>query len=233
MDQAKTLQDLVHGLAAHGDRPAVIAVGADGKTRELSYRQLSADAYALARGLARRGVGAGTPVAILSPNRMEWVIARLAIIAVGALAVPMDDLVGDKEMERVLSDSGARHIFTTGAYGERLRALLFGGGLTIWRLDEDEGAESWRGLLGADGGTLAMADADAPVALFYTSGTTGPPKGVPLSHANLLANLKTLAAGGFIHGGDRVLCPLPFHHSYPFLIGMLMPLAYGRRSWRR
>ena len=68
---------------------------------------------------------------------------------------------------------------------------------------------------------------DEIAALFYTSGTTGPPKGVPLSHGNIAFNLDALLALNLVGPGDRVLLPLPLHHSYPFIVGTLTPLVAG------
>src|SRR5439155_11143759 len=63
--------------------------------------------------------------------------------------------------------------------------------------------------------------------LFYTSGTTGPPKGVPLTHRNLAFQLNAISAADLVTKNDRVLLPLPLHHVYPFTIGVLTPLTLG------
>jgi long-chain acyl-CoA synthetase len=63
--------------------------------------------------------------------------------------------------------------------------------------------------------------------LFYTSGTTGAAKGVPLSHSNLVFQLDTLLGAGLVTGEDRVLLPLSLYHVYPFVMGTLTPLAAG------
>src|SRR5207237_490319 len=69
---------------------------------------------------------------------------------------------------------------------------------------------------------LPASRADDPAVLFYTSGTTGPPKGVPLTHGNIASQLDTVAEMQVMTGADRVLLPLPLHHVYPFVIGMLV-----------
>ncbi len=76
-------------------------------------------------------------------------------------------------------------------------------------------------------GLPAVSDADAEAVLFFTSGTSGPPKGVPLTHRNLLANVAALLAEGIVTEQDRVLLPLPLHHVYPFALGLLAPVTCG------
>src|SRR3546814_4172000 len=78
----------------------------------------------------------------------------------------------------------------------------------------------------APGDLPALGTEDFAV-LFYTSGTTGRPKGVPLTHRNLMSNLQGLLAENMAGPTDRVLVPLPLFHVYPFMVGMLTPLAAG------
>ncbi|MCX7353328.1 MAG: AMP-binding protein [Alphaproteobacteria bacterium] len=226
-----TLQDFARGLARWGDRPAVVSVAADGAVSRWPHAELSRLTLSVAAGLAHDGVRAGEAVAILSPNRAEWILARLALLELGALAVPLDDMLGDDEIARGLARAGARRVFTTRAYVERLRSLPDGSGLVLHLLDdadtEGPGVSGWRWLLQDPRLPARTVLPDEAASLFYTSGTTGVPKGVPLSHRNLVVNLSILRAGHFLGPDDRVMLPLPLHHSYPFLIGMLLPLAYG------
>ena len=90
---------------------------------------------------------------------------------------------------------------------------------------EHRHARSWRTLLQGDQSDLPELEADQPTVLLYTSGTTGTPKGVPLTHRNLCANLQALQAAGLASSEDRVLLPLPLHHAYPLTVGLLAPLA--------
>jgi long-chain acyl-CoA synthetase len=228
VSQGRTLQMLFESLAAHGDATAVLALR-DGAVRRWSHGELDDTARRLAGGLAARGLARGEAVVLLAPNSPEWIVARLALIAVSAMAVPLDDLIGDGEIRRALADSGAKRVFATGPYIERIAALGLAEGLDIWRLDEDAGGPGtpWRELLGEPLSPLAPAEPSDVVSLFYTSGTTGSPKGVPLTHGNILGNLETIRDQGFLDGGDRVLVPLPLHHSYPFIVGMLLPLLCG------
>jgi long-chain acyl-CoA synthetase len=76
-------------------------------------------------------------------------------------------------------------------------------------------------------GTLPEISASAPAMLAYTSGTTGTPKAIVLSHANIETNVRALVATRLVGPGDRVLLPLPLVHVYPFMVGLLAPLASG------
>ena len=228
MAESQTLQSLVQGLAAHGDRPAILAVG-EGSGQRWSYAELRDVVMRLAAGLMERGVAPGEPVALLASNRPEWIVARLALIAVGALAVPLDDLITDADLARAIADSGCRRAFTTRDYVPRLEAL--DRELELFLLDDGgaaaAGTRGWQNLLASQAATLPEVAPEDVAALFYTSGTTGPPKGVPLTHRNIMINLQALREAGFLGPGDHVLLPLPLHHSYPFLAGLLLPLASG------
>jgi long-chain acyl-CoA synthetase len=93
-------------------------------------------------------------------------------------------------------------------------------------VDEDD-ERSWRRLLTDRDAELPRSEPDDPVALFYTSGTTGTTKGVPVSHTNLAFQLDTLLEAHLVSEEDRILLPLPLHHVYPFVMGMLTPLTIG------
>jgi acyl-CoA synthetase (AMP-forming)/AMP-acid ligase II/1-acyl-sn-glycerol-3-phosphate acyltransferase len=95
-------------------------------------------------------------------------------------------------------------------------------------LDGDEASERhFARLLGAPKAPGSGVERGDEAVLFYTSGTSGRPKGVPLTHANLLGNLEAILAEGLVDGDDRLLLPLPLHHVYPFALGMLAPLILG------
>ena len=224
----RTLQSLIEDLRRFGDSPAVIAFSDSGmETR--SYSGLHRDVFALAGGLLGHGLGHGVAVGVIGVNGDAQVVLRLALAAVGAVAVPLDDMGSPAEFRRALADSGARALF---ADGEILAALpdavadeLSG----VWRLDGDAAGEPdhWSTLLDEAPPELPAVASEDLAAIIYTSGTTGVAKGVPLTHGNFMFNIEALAEGGFVDTSDRAALPLPLHHAYPFMAGLMVPFACG------
>jgi long-chain acyl-CoA synthetase len=219
-----TLRDLVAALP-DDESPAILHSLPEGM-RAVTYRELSQRIGGLTRGLVARGFTGGEPVAIVAPNGPEWIIAALAVANAGAIAVLVDPQLDSESLRHVLADSRPRLVFTTRDAAERLRrhaALPFRGVM----LDATPGESGgWRELIAAEPVRLPMLKAEDPAVMFYTSGTTGPPKGVPLSHRNLLFELAQLREFDLIAPGERLLLPLPLHHVYAFVMGMLAALGY-------
>jgi len=220
--ELKTLQDLFPRLAAYGEAPALIAFQDDGR-RELSFRALVEESQAIAAGLIARGVRPGEPLALFAPNSVAWVLCRLAMVLADAVCLPVDFDADAARLKLLLEHGGARRLFVAPQLHElAVRAVAeLGRPVEVLRLDEIAA------LARAPAGDWPKADPGAVVSRFYTSGTTGQPKAVPLTHANIVTNLAILAGLGLVGAGDRVLLPLPLHHSYPFIIGLLLPLSCG------
>lgn len=224
-----TLQTLLAGLRAHGDRIALHAFTAAGEER-LSYAVLCDQAERVAAGLAGGlGLKAGDRAAIAAANRPSWVVVRFAMIAAGVTAVPLDDMSGPEDIARALDNSGATVLFTTREMLSRLAPLQARAGLRLIVLDDEDAdaVPSWRSLVAETTRPQPVSRPEDIAALIYTSGTTGVAKGVPLTHANILANVRSMASGGFAGTGDRVLLPLPLHHAFPFIVGLVLPFVLG------
>src|SRR5438105_4289114 len=112
MNKLQTLRSLIERLSEHGDRPALLALRKQ-DIEHWSYAKVAGHAQRLARGLIEAGAGKGVPVALLASNRPEWMVACLAAIHAGALAVPLDVQLADDVLVHVLKDSGSRFICTT------------------------------------------------------------------------------------------------------------------------
>lgn len=223
----KTLQELANALAAYGEHPAIIAFTRNAED-VWTFARLGRDAAQLSAGLARRGIAAGDGVALIAPNSPRWIAAFWAIVAAGAVAVPLDTQNDDAELARQIETARCRLAFTTAMNAGRVRALAPSCAVVV--MDQDDGSEpgaNWRGLLAPPAARRPRVASSDVAVIVFTSGTTGAPKAVPLTHANLLTNVGALYALRIVGPSDRALLPLPLHHVYPLTIGMLTPLALG------
>lgn len=228
MSSARTLQSIIDSFGERGEKTALLALGKKDRHR-WSFKKLGDCARWFANGLAKDGFKRGDTVALFAANRPEWIAAALGIIRAGAVAVPLDIQLGDKTLVHVLRDSGARAVITTQRRIERIEKLDLKEKPKLILLDPDSNYDerSWELFLNTDVTELPTISPDDAAVLLYTSGTTGPPKGVPLSHGNIASQLDTIIEMKVMTSDDRALLPLPLHHVYPFVIGMLAPLALG------
>ena len=224
----ETIQSLVRNLEARGAATAMVAYSGDG-SEQWTYRRLGETVRRLSGGLSAAGLGAGDKVAVIAPNSVALAVVRLALADAGIVAVPIDDHGAPGDFSHALGDSGARVLFTTPALLATLEAGARDRLDQVYLLaDSSIGkALSWTCLLASEPCAPAAVAPDDVTAIIYTSGTSGAAKGVPLSHRNFLVNVQALAGGGFLLPGDRVLVPLPLHHSYPYMAGLLVPLMCG------
>ncbi len=211
--ESETLRPLIEGLTGFGDRTALLAFTRDG-VEAWSYARLARTVGQAAAALTAGGVEHGDTVALLAPPSPEWVATCLGALQAGAVPLPLDTQFEPETLRHTLQDSETRLIATTVALSERFE--LHDRQLHLMGKPLAEGAVP-----------MAEVVPDHRAALFYTSGTTGVPKGVPLTHRNLAFQIEAIRQAGFIGPHDRVLLPLPLHHVYPFVIGMLVPLGLG------
>ena len=231
MKGPETLQDLVCELSAHGNRAALLTFHKHTfDTR--SFADLLEDVTRLGSGFLQAGLVKGQRVGIYSPNRPDWLIACMALLYAGAVPVPIDSQIAGDDLSHVLQDSDARWILTIRSLKDRLTTLGLSGGRSITLLDaEKDDPQSWQ-CVGRDPVQPSSVQPpsvqpDDEALLFYTSGVSGRPKGVPLTHRNLLTNLKALREAGVYRPDEQLLLPLPLHHVYPFMVGFLAPFAMG------
>ena len=219
------------------------------KYQALSWSEAGDSVMRLARGLAALGIEAGDRVALVSENRPEWVIADLAIMSTGAVTVPAYVTNTVEDHRHVLSNSGARvAIASTAMLARRLISaaeqlpsvrvvvamepigdLASNLDLRVWDEllafcpeDPDDIAQSVMA-------RVAALSPDDTACIIYTSGTGGPPKGVLLSHRNIIANCR--GAYHLLEGlgldNEVFLSFLPLSHAYEHSAGVMFPISIG------
>ena len=190
-------------------RPGTVAVRAGGKS--LTYAGLAERAARGAAALAAAGVEAGERVAVRMPNRLEHAVAIHAVTWRGAVLVPIHARSSFAEAAGLLEDSGARLLVAAAddpLAGSELPCAVF----PAERLAEGAGTEPPSRPARARALEPAPQPDAAPHSILYTSGTTGRPRPVPLTHGNHRASAEASAANLGVKPGDDWLCPLPLAH---------------------
>lgn len=212
------LAELLRTAAGERGAKKALAYGVTAVDRDLTYEALDAEVDRVARGLVSRGVVKGDRVAVAMPNVPHFVFAYFGILRAGAVAVPLNVMLTELEMARILQDAAPRAILGAGQPGELARAAAAADDI------ETIGADRWDelGPLGESFDDVATGDDDLAV-LAYTSGTTGKAKGAMLSHGNLLANLEQQSQipEDKVTEDDVLLLTLPLFH----IFGLNVPLG--------
>ena len=211
--------------------PAVDKAGKlAGQPRRYTYGDLQAFATRGAQVLAAHGVGIGDKVLLLSENRPEWGITYFSVLKVGAAVVPVDPNAMGEEVQNLIRSSSAKAAIVSDRVMERLgrESKLDEAGLGVPRITFET---LFEGELPApakvSGALVYKPKADDLASLIFTSGTTGKPKGVMLSHRNFSSLLSKLAGIFDVDEHDGLLSVLPLHHTFEFTAGLLMPLMRG------
>ncbi len=207
-----TITELVlRGVAGRADAPVLI----EGSTgRVLTGRELRAGIERLAGGLRARGIGPGSVVAIMAPNLPEYAVVFHGAAWAGATVTTLNPTYTADEVRQQLRDSGACLLVTI------VREIAVIGAA--------EGATPLDALMGeALSEQVPVDPATHVVALPYSSGTTGLPKGVMLTHRNLVANVSQVGDTMGVRPGDSTLAFLPYFHIYGLVVQLNLYLARG------
>ena len=216
----------------HGAR---LALRGDKSSPSYTYAQLLQAVEDLAAGLARLGVQPGDRVALMVENSPEWVLSWLGIVRARGIVVPIYYMNAPAEVENLVRQSGSRFAIATARYADKfdprpLQRVLVVHGEAPAKLGAKALplAEVSLRLTAEDRARVPVEpDGDDLATIIYTSGTTGDPKGVMLTHRNVLTNA---AGGGQVVGithADRLLVVLPLHHVFPLTAAFLAPLIAG------
>ena len=212
------------------DKPALI----DGPTgRTLTYAELATGIRKAATGLAKRGMGKGDVMGIYCPNIPEYSLIFNAVASLGGINTTVNPLYTAGELAKQLNDANARFLFTTPSFLDKVLEAAPNSGLEeIFVLGDSSQATPFIDLFssGDDPPNTVISARDDLVVLPYSSGTTGLPKGVMLTHYNLVANLcqfHAFEARPRLEEDDMVLAVLPFFHIYGMVVVMKLALSYG------
>jgi acyl-CoA synthetase (AMP-forming)/AMP-acid ligase II len=212
------------------DKPAMID-GVSGRT--LTYGQLADAIRRAATGLARRGFRKGDVLAIYSPNVPDYAVVFNAVASLGGVNTTVNPLYTAGELATQLKDSGARWLVTVPAFLDKAKEAAAATGITeVFVLGTAPGVRSFAELLEAPPAPPAVTidPRTDVVALPYSSGTTGLPKGVMLTHRNLVANLCQCEGSEDFDGfreSDVIIAVLPFFHIYGMVVIMMLGLCRG------
>ncbi|MFN0187014.1 MAG: AMP-binding protein [Aquabacterium sp.] len=233
------MTDSVAGLirAQAAARPQAVFALATGTGRAITYRALADSAAGTALALRQRGVAPGATVALVMPNGLATLELLLGAMAAGVAVNPVNLLSAADAMGYVLDHSDCALVFAAPDWADRVRALVAGlvRPVAVVEIDPDaplpwaaEPPGSGAATMPTDPASAAPPpDTGGTALLMYTSGTTGRPKGVMLTQANLVANARAIAAEHALGPDDRVLGVLPLYHINAFAVTMLAPLASG------
>ena len=226
----KTISQALHDAAAKfPDRDALVVLH---QNIRLTWRELDAEATRVARGLAGLGLRPGDRAGIWASNCAEWVLLQHAAARSGVVLVNVNPAYRSYELRYVLRKSRIRALFlhekdARVSYRDILEESRAGETLelehVIWL-----GTDSWEAMLagGADFSGRAAQPHDV-ANIQYTSGTTGSPKGVMLTHHNLLNNGVGMALGLKATEQDRICAPVPLYHCFGSVIGSMVSLSSG------
>jgi long-chain acyl-CoA synthetase len=188
------------------------------ESRGLSYSEIDSLATLYAGGLVSAGLESRDRVAILMENCPEYIILYFSIIRAGGIVIPLNTFLTSNEVSYILKDSGCKILLYSGKYAVYIEDITNKCDgikcISYERVPQSEFAPE-------------VIDENDTAALLYTSGTTGFPKGVMLSHRNLLSNAEACIQAMNVSHKDRVLLFLPLFHAFSFTVCVVLPICAG------
>jgi len=228
-DQATTLVEALEWRAArHPERVHITFLPRDEETQTFRYRELLERARRLAASLQRTGLERQQAVAIMLPTSLEFFVAFYGILIAGGIPVPIYPPVRMSQLEDHLRRQAGilanclAPILVTVPEAKLLAQLLKGGAPTLRRVVAVSELEAREG----EAEPIALAPGDIAL-LQYTSGSTGNPKGVILTHGNLLANIRAMGQAAGVDANDTFVSWLPLYHDMGLIGAWLASLYYA------
>ncbi len=232
----KTLAQMFLEATEKHAKPDCFLYKSEGRYHPVSSAEALRSVAALARGLDGLGVRRGERVALLSENRLEWALTDYAILGLGAVTVPLYPTLLEPDIEHILRDSGARGIAVSSSehlqkvlnVREKLPGLefvlLFDG-----EAQAESGAQLWKDFVRTELARepdpvpflrekVAQGRSEEVASILYTSGTTGVPKGVILTHANIMSNVDATHERFLWNTADVAMSFLPLSHIFERMV---------------
>ena len=232
MDVRRAFDILPHQVASL-PKPDALASKIDGQWVPISSQELLDQANRVSLGLVSLGLKRGDKVAIISMNRPEWMLADFGISQIGATSVPMYPSITVEDYKYIFTDAGVRAVFVADQkLFDKVKEATVGLDIpaeNIFTFDKIDGARHFGELLeiGRKGNLAdleplkAAVEPDDLLTLIYTSGTTGSPKGVMLTHDNILSNCRGAQRFVPVTKDDRALSFLPLCHIFERMVTYL------------
>ncbi|HHU89328.1 MAG: AMP-dependent synthetase/ligase [Sphaerochaetaceae bacterium] len=192
----------------------------------LTYSEAHDKIVEVANYLVSKGIGPGVKVALTGKNSPEWAVAYLAVLYAGGIIVPLDYQLSDKELQHLMNFASVRHLFID---SERYDAIDANKEVDLeFKISLEEGhSEYIFNKKGPKNVTREKVKVDELAAILFTSGTTGTPKGVMLTHSNLVSDCYLAQANLSISSSDIFYALLPIHHSYTMLAVFIEATSVG------
>lgn len=215
-----TMKELVkYSAEKFKDNVAFQMRAESGEYRKITFTQVEELARKVQGALLKLGVTKGDRVALISENRPEWTISYLAIAGMGAINVPLDSMQNKEEITPLIEDSGAKAIILSEKYKEYPKGTAV--------QEKELFMEDIANLPSPDSLPDFEVSSDELASIVYTSGTTGIPKGVMLSHSNIMSNVQSAVTKFVLGPEDNWLMALPLHHTFETTAGFLGPFYTG------
>ena len=241
----KSLPDMLKTNANNFKEKVAMSIKVDGAWKDITYREFGDNVRLVAQGFASLGISKGDKVALLSENRPEWGMSDFGIQSTGALVVPIYPTLISRQIEYILQDSGAKIVIVSNTEQadkviplvENLTNLIM-----VVVMDDDKSSneksitfdellekgksygESNENWYDESVDNIGIMDI---MTIIYTSGTTGEPKGVLLTHNNLLSNIEGVLEVIPVSENDKFLSFLPLSHVFERMGGNFLPYAVG------
>jgi long-chain acyl-CoA synthetase len=229
---AETIHGSILAAAASHPERAALMYHRGGRYVSVAYADLARAVSVAADRLRAFGIAKGDTVGILSPNRPQWIVADLAVLSLGGIVVPVYPTLPPDRLRYIIEDSGMRMLFVGDADlfpnvsavrggSPRLEEVIF---LDDWGIELGDAAAA-----AEPPGPGAFADVapSDPATIVYTSGTTGEPKGVILTHGGIVSNVLALVKRYDITCDDSIVSYLPLAHMFERTCGHYVFLFTG------